>query len=205
MARVPLTKEKAATNPLALNVKSVALSEEQLFRLCRDNPDLRFELTARKELIIMPLPKPKTSWRNNLICYRLTDWALKDGTGLVFESSAGYTLPNGAIRGPDASWIRRDRWEASGEEQRENEDRFGHLCPDFVVELMSISDRLQVQQAKMVEYIDNGAFLGWLIDPFHKRVYVYRPGESAECLEAPTLVSGEPLLPGFVFNLSEIW
>jgi Uma2 family endonuclease len=100
MARVPLTKETVETDRLVLNLNSVGLSEEQFFRLCRHNDNLRFELSARKELIIMSPAKPKTSWRNNLICYRLTEWALRDGTGLVFESSAGYTLPNGAIRAP---------------------------------------------------------------------------------------------------------
>ena len=206
MARMPLTKETVETDRLVLNLKSVGLSEEQFFRLCRDNDNLCFELSARKELIIMSPVKPKTSWRNNLICYRLTKWALKDRTGLVFESSAGYTLPNGAIRAPDASWMLRERWEGLSEEQREEkEERFAHICPDFVVELMSPSSTLKEQKAKMDEYIANGAQLGWLIDPFNKCVYVYRPGQPVEYFENPTTISGDPALPGFVFNVAEIW
>jgi Uma2 family endonuclease len=206
MARVPLTKEKVETDRVILNVEKVALSEEQFFRLCSDNPDLRFELTAQKELIIMPPAFPQTGWRNNRICYRLTQWADEDGTGYVFDSSAGYTLPNGATRGPDASWIRRDHWKALGDEaEEEKKERFAHICPDFVVELMSISDRLKEQQAKMVEYIANGARLGWLIDPFDERVYIYRPDRPVECVENPAHVSGDPVLPGFVFNASEIF
>jgi Uma2 family endonuclease len=209
MARMPLTKEEVTAARVVLNLESVGLSEEQFFRLCGDNPDLFLELTARKELIIMPPAKPKTSWRNNLICYRLTDWALKDGRGLVFESSAGYTLPNGATRAPDASWIRRERWEALGdvgnEEELDREENFAHICPDFAIELMSTSSSLSEQKTKMEEYIENGAQLGWLIDPFHKRVSIYRPGQPVETLENPAAIHGDLVLPGFVFDINEIW
>ena len=111
---------------------------------------------------------------------------------------------NGAKRAPDASWLRRDRWDALTDEQQETAPP---LCPDFVVELMSRSDRrrLKMLQAKMAEYIDNGAQLGWLIDPFKKNVYIYRPGEPAQCLKDPTTIHGDRVLPGFVFQVSEIW
>jgi Uma2 family endonuclease len=202
MARIPPTKEMAETDRLVLNVESVGLSEEQFFRLCRDNSDLRFELTAQRELIIMPPAGFRSGWRNNRICYRLTQWAEKDGTGIVSESSGGYTLPNGANRAPDASWIRSQRFDSLSEDEQE---RFVHLCPDFVVELMSPSDRLQELQEKMDEYIANGAQLGWLIDPFNKCVYIYRAGQAVEYLENPTTISGDPTLAGFVFNVAEIW
>ena len=136
MARVTLTEKQLAATPLMLNVESVGLTDEQFFCLCRDNDDLRFELTAQKELVIMSLGGPKTSWRNNIICTRLTIWAEKNGTGLVFESSAEYSLPNGAKRAPDVSWINKERWEALSEEDQE---KFAHICPNFVVELMSAS------------------------------------------------------------------
>ena len=202
MARVPLTKEQVASTKLVLNVENVGLTEEQFFQLCSDNDDLRMELTAQKELIIMPPAGLNSSWRNNILSTRLTNWAEKDGTGIVFDSSAGYVLPNTAIRGPDTSWIRRERIEAFDKKQLE---KFGHLCPDFVAELMSPSDTLSELQDKMAEYIANGAQLGWLIDPYEACVYIYRPGNPVECLENPTEISGDPVLPGFVFNVAEIW
>ena len=202
MARAPLTREEVAPAKLVLNVETVGLTEEQFFRLCSDNRDLRMELTAQKELIIMPPAGFKSSWRNNVLSTRLTIWAEHDGTGLVCDSSAGYRLPNTAIRGPDTSWVRRDRLEAFDDKQLE---KFAHFCPDFVAEVISPSDTLAELQEKMAEYIANGARLGWLIDPFEARVYIYRPGQVVECLEDPATVSGDPVLPGFVFNVTEIW
>jgi len=201
MVRVPLTKDQVASTKLVLNVENVGLTEEQFFQLCSDNRDLRMELT-QKELIIMPPAGLNSSWRNNILSTRLTNWAEKDGTGIVFDSSAGYRLPNTAIRGPDTSWVRRERLDAFDKKELE---KFGHLCPDFVAELMSPSDTLSELQDKMAEYIANGARLGWLIDPYDARVYIYRPGQPVECLENPTNISGDPVLRGFVFNVAEIW
>ena len=202
MARTPLTEERTATGSVALNVKSAGFSQEQFFRLCSDNPELFFELTAQKELIIMPLPGPDTSWRNVTITTALTNWAKQDGTGITFDCQCLFILPNGSHRGPDASWLRRDRWDGLTQEQK---SRAAPLCPEFVVELMSPSDRLAAVQEKMEEYIANGAQLGWLIDPYNKNVYVYRAGESIQNLESPATISGEPILKGFRFNVSEIW
>lgn len=202
MARVPLSEEQVTATRVVLNMESVGLTPEQFFRLCGDNRDLRLELTARKELIIMSPAGLRSSWRNNLICTALTIWAKKDGTGIVFEATAGYTLPNGAVRAPDASWMPRERWEGLSEDEQE---RFAHVYPDFLVELMSPSDTLQEAKEKMEEYIANGARLGWLIDPFERLVYIYRPGQPMECLENPTTISADPILPGFVFDVTEIW
>ena len=188
--------------PLTLDVKSACLTDEQFYQLCADNPELRLELTANRELVIMSPTGGKTGRRNAKLTHRLVNWAEKDGTGEAFESSTGFNLPNGAKRSPDASWVRRGRWESLTEAQQEE---FIPLCPDFVVELRSRKDRLRTLQAKMEEYIQNGAELGWLIDPSAKRVYVYRPGRPVESLEAPSTLSGEPVLPGFTFNASEIW
>ena len=186
---------------LMVNVKSIRLTDKQFFGLCRDNPDLRFELTAKKELIIMPPNGSETGWRNSKLNQRLANWAEGDGTGLTFDSSTGFTLPNGAKRSPDASWIPHPRWEALGREQRQV---FAPICPDFVVELRSPQDILAILENKMLEYIENGARLGWLIDPGNRRVYIYRPGEPVEQLEDPATVSGGPVLPGFVLSLPEI-
>ena len=187
---------------LLLNVGSIGLTDKQFFGLCRDNPELRFELTAKKELIIMPPTGSETGWRNSKLTQRLANWAERDGSGLTFDSSTGFTLPNGAKRSPDASWILHPRWEALGREERQV---FAPLCPDFVVELRSSSDALPTLQNKMQEYIENGARLGWLIDPGTRRVHIYRPGEPVEHLEDPATVSGGAVLPGFVLSLPEIW
>ena len=187
---------------LMVNVKSIRLTDKKFFGLCQDNPELRFELTAKKELIIMPPTGWETGWRNSKLNQRLANWAERDGSGLTFDSSTGFTLPNGAKRTPDASWIPHPRWEALGPEQRQV---FAPLCPDFVVELRSPMDSLAILEDKMLEYIENGARLGWLIDPANRRVTIYRVGEPVEHLENPDTVSGGPVLPGFVFSLPEIW
>jgi len=188
--------------PFKLNVHETKLTEEQFVRLCQENPDLQLELTAQGELLIMPPTGLETGRRNNRLAYRVTAWADTEGSGVVFDSSTLFTLPNGAKRSPDVSWVRRERWEALSEEQRRG---FGLLCPDFVVELRSPTDRLKDLQEKMQEYIDNGARLGWLIDPLEKRVYVYRPDRPVEMLDNPPTVSGDPVLPGFILQVRELW
>jgi Uma2 family endonuclease len=125
-----------------------------------------------------------------------------NGTGVGFDSSTGFTLPNGAKRSPDLAWVKRERWEALSVEQRR---QFPPLCPDFVVELRSPSDALATVQAKLQEYLDNGAHLGWLIDPREKKVYIYRPQTPVACVDDPQTVSGEPVLPGFVLELKRVW
>jgi len=201
MAHLPLTAEPTTASRFVMNVENAGLTDEQFLRLCRDNQEFRFELTARKELIIMSPVTLKTSSRNNLISHRLTTWAEKDGTGIVFESSGILTLPNGAKRSPDASWMRLDRWNALSEEEQ---DSITHVCPDFVIELRSKSDALADLKEKMSEYIANGAHLAWLIDPYDNCVYIYRQGQDIQCLKSPASVNGEPTLPGFVLELTGI-
>ena len=202
MARVPLTKEEVSPTRLVLNVEKVGLTEEQFFWLCSNNRDFFMELTAQKELIIMPPAGLQSAWRETILLRELANWAQKDGTGIVFSSAAGYRLPNGAIRGPDASWVRRDRLVAFSNEELE---KFGHLCPDFAAEVMSPSNSLAELQDKMAEYIANGAQLGWLIDSYEAHVYIYRPGEAVTRLDNPPTINGDPVLPGFIFNVAEIW
>src|SRR5206468_5614927 len=140
-------------------VQGAKLTEEQFMHLCQENPELRIELTAKGELVIMPPTGSKTGLRNSTLTYDLVAWARIDGTGVVFDSSTLFTLPNGAKRSPDASWVRRGRWEALPKEQRQG---FGLLCPDFVVELRSPTDRLGEFEEKMQEYFVSGACIGWL-------------------------------------------
>ncbi|HKA54363.1 MAG TPA: Uma2 family endonuclease, partial [Candidatus Binatia bacterium] len=176
--------------PFKLNVQETKLTEEQFIRLCQENPELRIELTAQQELVIMPPTGAETGRRNNRLAYRVTAWADIDGSGIVFDSSTLFALPNGAKRSPDVSWVRRERWDILSKEQREG---FAPLCPDFAAELRSPTDRLRGLQEKMPEYIDNGARLGWLIDPLEKRVYIYRPGQPVEVLDDPPALNGEPV------------
>ena len=188
--------------PVKINVQAVQLTDEQFMLLCRENPDLRLELTAQHELVIMPPTGAKTGWRNSKLTQRLANWAETDGTGLVFDSSTGFRLPNGAKRSPDGSWLRRARWEALPEAQQNG---FAPLCPDFVVELRSQQDRLATLQEKMQEYLATGARLGWLIDPLEKRVHIYRPKQAVEIRDDPASLHGEAVLPGFVLEVRELW
>ena len=187
---------------LTLDFSAINMTDEQFVKFCADNGELRIELTAERELIIMPPANSDTGHKNYTIIGELYVWSKQDGTGLGFDSATGFTLPNGAIRSPDLSWVARDRWEALPEGER---TKFAHLAPDFVAELRTPSDNLRVVQEKMEEYIENGVRLGWLIDPFQRRVYVYRTGQDVEMLEDPAAVSGESVLPDFVLNLQDIW
>jgi Uma2 family endonuclease len=187
---------------MTISVREAKLTKEQFTKLCQENRDFRFELTARQELIIMPPVGSETGRRNSKLTVRVGTWAEADGTGIAFDSSTGFTLPNGAIRSPDASWITQERWNTLTPEQHAG---FAPICPDFVVELRSPSDRLSEVQAKMQEYIENGARLGWLIDPLDKRVYVYRPDQPVEMLDDPSEIREDSVLPGFVLRVRELW
>jgi Uma2 family endonuclease len=180
---------------------SIDLTDEQFFQLCQNNRDYQFERTASGELIIMPPTGSETSIRNMDLSYQLRAWSRQNNLGVVFDSSGGFTLPNGADRSPDASWVKKERWDALTPEQKE---RFAPLCPDFVVELRSRTDSLKKLQEKMQEYIDNGAKLGWLIDRKNQRVEIYRPDREVEIIQNPATLSGENILPGFVLDLAEI-
>lgn len=188
--------------PLVLEMatEDIHLSDEQFYRLCQVNQELRLERTAEGKLIIMPPTGWETGNRNSKLTQRLGNWADKDGRGLVFDSSTGFILPNGAIRSPDAAWVKRDRLEAP----RPAPDRFLPLCPDFAVELRSTTDDLTAVQAKMQEYLENGMQLGWLLDPYDWQVEVYRVGQAVEVLKSPTELSGESVLPEFVLKLDGI-
>ena len=197
-----LHTETSLSAPFKLKVQTARLTSEQFVNLCRENRDLRFELTAQKELVIMPPTGSESGWRSGEIFFALTAWTKKDGSGLSFDSSTGFTLPNGAIRSPNASWVRREQWRALTPEQRAG---FAPLSPDFVVELRSPSDQLAPLQDKMREYRDNGVQLGWLIDPLEKRVHIYRPGQPVESKDQPATLSGDPELPAFVLDLRPLW
>ena len=189
--------------PIVLKLSPlIELTEEQFADFCGLNRDLHIERTATGELEIMSPTKGLNDNRNSKIITQLGVWTERDGAGLSFGSSMGYTLPNGAIREPDASWVPKSRLAALPTEDR---NRFIPICPDFVVELRSDTDRLAALQSKMQEYIANGARLGWLIDPQNTRVYIYHPDREVETLHDPQNVSADPILTGFTLDLTEVW
>lgn len=178
------------------------LTEAQFLRLCQANPDMRIERTAEGAIVIMPPTGTETGARNSELTYQLHAWWRGRREGRVYDSSTAFTLPNGAIRSPDASWLSPERLAGLTPEERRG---FSRVCPDFVVELRSPSDRLADLQDKLREYIVNGARLGWLVDPQLRRVHVYRPDRVVELLTDPPEVRGDPELPGMVLDLTEVW
>jgi Uma2 family endonuclease len=178
------------------------MSEAEFFDFCVQNPDLRIERDASGEIIIMPPTGDETSYRNGDLTMQLGAWAKRDGRGRAFDSNSEFLLPNSAARSADASWVLKARLDRFTKEEKR---RFLPVCPDFVVELVSPSDRLSKVKAKMREWMENGAALGWLIDPDTRTVYIYRPGQDAEELVNVDHVAGEGPVEGFRLELADIW
>jgi len=178
------------------------MTPDEFWEFCQKNPKLNSELTKEGDVIIMLPTGFETSDRNAELTTQLRIWAKKDKRGKTADSNGGFILPNGATRSLDASWVLKSRLEKFSEEQLE---KFLPLCPDFVVEMTSPSDSLKETQEKMLEYLENGAKLGWLIHSKTKQVFIYRPNQEIEILENPTKVSGENVLEGFELDLTEIW
>lgn len=194
------------SKPLSLQLPNeivLTVTPKQFATLAAANRNLRLERTTAGHLIVNPPTGSESGKRNAKITTQLGVWSeANEQLGEYFDSSTGFELPNGANRSPDASWIRKEQWEALTPEQRKG---FAPLCPDFVVELRSETDSLKQLQDKMQEYMDNGARLGWLIDPQNKRVEIHRVGQDIEVLEQPSSLSGETVLPGFTLTLKRIW
>ncbi len=189
-------------NPTIAIPTTFKVTHEQFEQLAAVNRDLRLERTAQGELIVMPPTGSDTGNRNLDIEGQLWLWNRQTRLGKAFNSSSGFHLPNGAFRSPDAAWIKLERWEALTPEEQEG---FAPICPDFVVELRSKSDNMEPLRAKMREYIENQAVLGWLIDRKNRKVEIYRQGQNVEVLDNPTTLSGENVLRGFVLDLTEVW
>lgn len=178
------------------------LTDKQFENLCRNHRDIKFELNKKGDLIIVPPTSPEAGWKNSELTTEVTIWSRIDKTGIVFDSSTMFTLPNGAKRSPDVSWMTKEKYNTlSGEEKQ----TFSKIVPDFVIELRSPTDSLKPIQNKMKEYIENGVKLGWLIDPKEKNVHIYRENGEIEILENPKIVSGENVLNGFTLNVSRLW
>jgi Uma2 family endonuclease len=178
------------------------MTDDEFAAFCGEHPDVSFETTAEGEIVVMAPTHPLTGDRNSEINWQLRSWAKGDGRGRTFDSSTGFVLPNGVRRSPDAAWILKTRIAELSQAGRENA---WHLCPDFVIELLSSSDRPQILQAKMREYLTNGAQLGWLIDPAVRTVTIYRPSGDPELRKGVASIAGEGPMASFVLDLSEIW
>ncbi len=193
---------KTLQGPLMIHLpKNRVWDDDMILALSTENPELRFEQTAQGDLIIMAPAGTETGGMDAEITTDLTIWARQNGKGKVFSSSTGFRLPNGTLRSPDASWVSLEKLATLTSEEYQ---KFAPLCPEFVIELLSPSDSLKDTQDKMLEYIANGAELGWLIDPGEKRVYVYT-ASGMETLESPESVAAVGRLEGFVLNLKSIW
>lgn len=186
-------------SPLMLNLNAVHLTDEQFYQLCQNNRELKFERTAKGELIIMPPVGGESGNREADLITDLVIWNRQTGLGYTFSSSTIFKLPNGADRSPDAAWICRERWEALTPEQRR---KFPPIAPDFVIELRSATDRLEILQEKMREYLNAGVRLAWLINPQQQQVEIYRSQQAVEVQSLPTELSGENVLPEFTLNLA---
>jgi Uma2 family endonuclease len=176
--------------------------EEAFFEFCQANPELRIERDSNGNVIIMPPVGTETGGRNAALTAQLYHWSKTNGTGKTFDSSAGFRLPNGATRNPDAAWVPLAKWSCVPAAARK---RFAPICPDFVIELRSESDRLPTLRAKMTEYMVNGARLGFMIDPFEGKIHVYRQGQTSEISDRPSQLSAEPEMPGLIFDLTDVW
>ena len=195
------TTREHLNQPLVMHLSpALDLNADTFFHVAQLNKDLRLELSAEGDLIVMPPTGIDTGDRNAEITMQLRQWAKRDGKGKAFDSSTGFRLPNNAVRSPDASWVSYAALNALPKTRK----KFPLLCPEFVLELRSDSDRLNAAKAKMQEYMENGAELGWLIDPQEQRVYIYTP-DSVEVLEHPQEVVGTGVLEGFRLEMEEIW
>jgi Uma2 family endonuclease len=179
-----------------------SISDRTLQQLCRENPELRFETDAKGKLIIMSPTGSESGKRNGDLFGQIWYWNRQNKRGVVFDSSTGFKLSNGATRSPDVSWIAIERWNSLSEEQKRG---FAPIDPDFAIELMSPTDSLEDLQQKMSEYISCGVKLGWLINPDAKEVEIYRLDRDKQVISNPTSLSGEELLPGLTLDLSEIF
>jgi Uma2 family endonuclease len=176
-------------------------SEDEFFDFCQVNGELRIERSPEGEIIVMSPAGGYAGFQSLKVASQLDVWATKDGSGVAFDSSAGFILPNGAMRSPDAAWVKLSRLKKLNRREKE---QFIPLCPDFVVEVASPSDKVSSLRKKMKEYMECGLRLGWLILPALSQVEVYSSA-GVETLDSPATISGEPVLPGFKLELASIW
>lgn len=178
------------------------IGEAEFAEFCERNPEMRIEMSKDGDIIIMPPTNTETGRKNFDLIADFAIWSRKNKNGVAFDSSTGFTLPNNARRSPDLSWVRKEKWDALPKEEKR---RFARLVPDFVVELRSETDSLKDLQNKMLEYVESGVSLGWLIDPQERKVHIYRAEKPVETLDNPAQISGESLIEGFILDLENIF
>ena len=187
---------------LILNTRSIGrLSDSQLFELCQDNSQLKIERNQNGELLIMSPTGGLTGKLNAEIIYQIETWNRKYKRGVVFDSSTGFLLENGAMRSPDMSWLLKSKWDLLTEEEKQ---KFPKVCPDFIIELRSSSDNLAQLKLKLEEWILNGATEAWLIDPIENKVYIYKPNSATQIIDTfKYVIQGTGILEGLAFELEE--
>lgn len=189
--------------PVKIKTKSIGgMTEEQFFKFCQENYLIKLERNTNGEIIIMAPTGSESALFNSSIATELGIWNKEHKLGYTFDSNAAFTLPNNAVRSPDAAFIRKEKWLNISNEDRK---KFAHVCPDFVIELLSPSDNIIELEEKMKEWIDNGCLLGWLIDPNEKKTKVYRRGTTPVVKDFNQLLEGEDVLPGFKLDVQSIF
>ncbi|MGH9326852.1 MAG: Uma2 family endonuclease [Terriglobia bacterium] len=195
---VPITERQTAVR---FPAGTLHWSEEEFFQFCQANRGLRIERSAKGEIVVMSPAGGYSSFESGEVFGQLRTWAIRNRKGVAFDSSAGFRMPNGATRSPDAAWIELTRLEKLSRREKE---QFIPLCPDFVIEVASPSDDTSSLHEKMREYVECGLRLGWLILPTLTQVEIYSPA-GAETLDSPVTINADPVLPGFTLELASIW
>ena len=195
-------KRKQEVEYLTLVLPNGGFTDDQFFEFCQMNDNLRIERTSQGEIIIMPLTGGKTGIRNAEINADFVIWNRQKKGGQIFDSSTGFKLPNGATYSPDLAWVKNERWEALTEKQKE---KHVPICPDFIMELLSSSQDVASLKVKMEEYMENGCSLGWLIDPYGRTTYVFRPKIQVEEVPFNQPLFGGQVLDAFSIKLSDVF
>ena len=177
-------------------------SDAEYLKFCEANPDLFIERTAEGEIVIAPPAGLESDNRNADVVAQLRNWARKDGRGRVVGPTAQFFLPDGSALSPDAAWISNELLKRTSPEERK---RFPYICPEFVIEVLSPSDRLAKAKRKMEQWVANGAELGWLIDGDAQTIYVYQPGQPLETRKGVLKLAGKGPVRGFTLQLRAIW
>jgi len=175
------------------------LTDDEFYRFCMDNRDLKIERNNKLEIIIMSPTNSFSGKINTEILRQLSNWNFETKKGEVFDSSSGFLLPDRSVFSPDAAWVSKAKWEALTEEQKNS---FAPVCPEFVIEVRSKSDRLEDVQNKMAKWISNGVVAGWIIDPLDQKVYLYAASGQFAVSDFQEKLSNQELLPGFALDLS---
>jgi Uma2 family endonuclease len=187
---------------LQLTLPNGGFTDDQFYEFCQLNDNLKIERNAKGEIIIMALTGGKTGNLNFEFNVEFGIWNRKQKRGISFDSSTGFRLPNKATYSPDVAWITKERWQSLTSTQQ---DKFVPLCPDFVVEILSLSQPLPLLEAKMEEFMENGCLLGWLIDPYEKTTHVYRPKVETEKVTFDSPLYGGQVQEGFVVTISDLF